>query len=117
RLTKQGATWTGTFDDTAKAGDYRIVVTGRADGVAIGNAEAQFLVFDQDVELASQSADPELLARLASLTRDAGGRVVAAEQLSDALREILEKPREALIEVQTRWQLGDTAADAWAYFL
>lgn len=117
RLTKEGATCSGAFSETAVAGDYKIAVTATVDGRALGTANAQFLVFDQDVELASQSADPELMSRLAQLTKDAGGRVVAPEQLSELFRELLTKPREAPVETQTKWRLGDTALDAWAFFL
>lgn len=117
RLTKEGNTWTGVFGGTTAPGDYRMEVTASVDGRVIGSTGAQFLVFDQDVELASQSADPELMSRLAHLTKDAGGRVVAAEQLGDLFRELLTKPREAPVETQTKWRLGDTALDAWAFFL
>jgi uncharacterized membrane protein len=117
RLTKEGNTWTGVFSETAAPGDYKIEVTAKSDNQTIGTATAQFLVFDQDVELASQSADPELMSRLAQLTKDSGGRVVAPEQLSDLFRELLTKPREAPVETQTKWRLGDTALDAWAFFL
>lgn len=117
RLTKEGAAWTGQFAETATPGDYKIDVTAQADGQTIGTVSARFLVFDQDVELASQAADPELMSRLAQLTKDAGGRVVAPEQLSELFRELLTKPREAPVETQSKWRLGDTAADAWLFFL
>lgn len=117
RLTPEGDRWTGLFNETTQPGDYHLEVTGSANGQAIGTAKAQFLVFDQDIELASQAADPDFMARLANLTKEAGGRVVAPEQLSALFRELREKPRETKIEVQTKWQLGDTALDAWLFFL
>jgi uncharacterized membrane protein len=117
RLTQQGPAWNGLFTATAAPGDYRLDVTALLDGAPLGTAQTQFLVFDQDLELASQAADPELMARLANLTKESGGRVVAPEQLSDLFRELLEKPRETLVEVQTKWQLGDTALDGWLFLL
>lgn len=117
RLTPETDHWSGLFTETMQPGDYKLEVTAKADGQTVGTARAQFLVFDQDIELASQAADPDFMARLASLTKEAGGRVVAPEQLSALFRELKEKPREAEIEVQTKWQLGDTALDAWTFFL
>lgn len=117
RLTQEGTLWRGLFTNTTAPGDYRIDVTALLDGAPLGTAQAQFLVFDQDLELASQAADPELMARLSNLTKEAGGRVVAPEELGALFRELLEQPRETLVEVQTKWQLGDTALDGWLFFL
>jgi hypothetical protein len=33
------------------------------------------------------------------------------------LEEIRDQPPELEIEVQTKWQLADTGADAWSFFL
>lgn len=119
RLTKEaGQQWNGLFSETTQPGDYRLTIEAKANGQAIGTpAQTQFLVFDQDLELASQSADADLMARLANLTKDAGGRAVPPEQLTALFREIKAQPREAEIEVQTKWQLGDTSLDAWSFFL
>ncbi len=39
------------------------------------------MVFDRDVELSTPAADHDQLARLAALTKEFGGRVVAPEQV------------------------------------
>jgi hypothetical protein len=51
------------------------------------------------------------------LTEPFGGRLVAPEQLLGLLEEVRDKPPEMEIEIQTKWQLADTAADAWTWFL
>jgi hypothetical protein len=117
RLTKDGAAWSGLFTDTSQPGDYQLVVEATAGGKRLGTASAQFLVFDQDLEMASQAADSDLMARLSNLTKEAGGRVVPPEGLPALFRELAEKPRETEVEVQTKWQLGDTTLDAWTFFL
>jgi hypothetical protein len=116
-VTRQRAGWTGQFAGTTLPGDYKITVEAKVDGRVVGTAKTQFLVFDQDLELASQAADADFMARLASLTKDAGGRVVPPEGLPALFRELLEKPRKSDVEVQTKWQLGDSALDAWLFFL
>ena len=47
------------------------------------------------------------------MTKEFGGRPVAPEQVNGLLQEIAERPEQFQIETQTKWQLTDTAADAW----
>jgi hypothetical protein len=58
-----------------------------------------------------------LLARLANQTKQAGGRPVAPEELPQLLQQIRDSRPEMQIEIQSRWQLADTAWDAWLYVL
>jgi len=83
----------------------------------LGTGRGEFMVFDRDVELSSPAADHEQLARLAAMTSEFGGRVVAPEQVPSLLEDIRDRPPEMEIEVQTKWQLADTARDAWMVFL
>ena len=83
----------------------------------MGSTRGEFLVFDRDVELSNPAADHDQLARLAAQTRQFGGRVVASEQLPDLLAQIRDRPPDLQIQVQTKWQLADTGADAWSFFL
>jgi uncharacterized membrane protein len=115
RLSLDGDTMTGTFDETAQPGTYTIEVTASSAGKLLGTAQAKFMVFDHDVELSNPAADPDQLARLADLTKEAGGKLIAPEQLAALLSQI--KPPEMEIEVQTRWQLADNNRDAWLFFL
>jgi uncharacterized membrane protein len=116
-LAQDGDQLRGSFDATQQAGNYTIDVTASDADQPLGTAEAQFLVFDHDVELSNPSADPDQLARLANLTKDVGGKMVAPEQLSALLQSINERPPDLEIEVLTKWQLADTALDAWLFFM
>ena len=51
------------------------------------------------------------------MTKEVGGRVLAPEDLPALLREIRDRPPQMEVEVQTKWQLADTARDAWLFFL
>jgi uncharacterized membrane protein len=111
--TKFGDNWLATFRDTAKAGDYRIVVTGKEGGAVLGTAEARFLVPDHDLELDRPAAEPTLMAQLAEMTGPAGGAALAAEELPDLLKRLAEKPpdlKEEVIAKVTYW-------DTWPFFL
>jgi len=113
-LTRQDADYAGTIERIAEPGEYQIDVTATdANGGPLGKATAHFEVLDQDVEFGNPAADPDQLARLASLTHDSGGRVVASEQLVSLLEEIKNNPPEMVEEVLTKWQLADTWWDAW----
>ena len=96
-------------------GDYRIEITATSDGKKLGTARGEFMVFDQDAELANAAADHDQLARLANLTKEFGGKPVAPEQLAALLEELTSRPGQFQIEVQTRWQLADTSLDAWLF--
>lgn len=115
RLSRQAADYAGTIDRLTRTGDYQIDVTAvDSAGQSLGTATAHFEVLDQDVEFANPAADPDQMAHLADLTRDAGGRAVAPEQLAALLDEIKQNPPELVEEVLTRWQLADTTWDAWS---
>jgi uncharacterized membrane protein len=98
-------------------GDYQIEVRASANGQPLGSGQANFQVLDRDLELSNPAADYDLLTRLAQQTKDAGGRLVSAEELPQLLREIKDRRHESDIEVQSKWQLGDTSLDAWLFLI
>lgn len=98
-------------------GIYTIQVSAARNGEAIGAAEAQFVVFDNDKEQANPAADPDQLNRLAERTADYGGRLVDAEGLPAVLDELAERSPKMNIDVPTKWQLGDTFWDALTFVL
>lgn len=106
----------GVIDAVTEPGDYAIELEARRGNPSLGQARGEFLVFDQDLELSNAATDHAQLARLAEMTQSVGGRLVAAEQLPALLAEIRDRPPELAIEVQEKWQLGDTGPDAWLLF-
>ncbi|MCL4204705.1 MAG: hypothetical protein KJ000_19630 [Pirellulaceae bacterium] len=116
-LRRDGDQWAGAIDAVEQPGDYAIEVTGELQGQTIGIAQGEFLVFDRDIELSNPAADHDQLARLAAMTQEVGGRLVAPEQLHALLEELRDQPPEMDIEIQTKWQLGDTPRDAWTLLL
>jgi hypothetical protein len=117
------ATWGATYRETSKPGDYRIRVTakepspqpspGGRGGIVLGAAEARFLVPDQDLELDRPAAEPTLMQQLAEMTKAAGGKALAPEELPDLLKEFADKPQELKEEVVAKVTYWDT----WPFFL
>jgi uncharacterized membrane protein len=116
-LRRDGDQWSGVIEAVEQPGDYSIEISGEREGQPIGTAQSEFLVFDRDLELSNPAADHDQLARLAAMTRDAGGRLIAPEQLLGVLEQLRDQPPEMDIEIQTKWQLGDTPRDAWLLLL
>lgn len=117
RLSADGDEMAGEIDAVTQAGEYTLDIQAHAQGQPLGTAQVSFQVADRDVELANPAADPDQLARLADQTKRFGGRLLAAEQLPDLLRDMQRQPPEIEVEVQSKWQLGDTPTDAWGYVL
>ena len=106
----------GWFRETQQAGEYKIVATAKRDGKVYGTKSARFRVDVTNLELANRSANPSKLARLAEMTKDAGGKVVAPEQLDALVKELQSQPAE-MIEQHRHSRLGDHWWDAGTMFL
>lgn len=115
RITPSDDHWAGVA--TVKdPGDYAIEVVATRNGQSLGKSRAEFLVFDQDVELSNPAADHEHLARLAAITKEFGGRMVSPEEIGSLLDEIANRPPEMEIR-QQKWRLGDTPFTAWTWLI
>jgi uncharacterized membrane protein len=108
RLSRQGETMIGSFNETRTAGDYTIAVTATQAGAPLGEARSRFLVFEQDLELDNPAADLDGLKSLAHLTADFGGRSLAGEELPDLLTELASHPPELEIATEVRFTYWDT---------
>jgi hypothetical protein len=117
QLSRDNEAYAGAFGPAQATGEYTISVTALREGREIGAAQSRFEVFDQDVELSNPAADHDLLRRLANLTSDAGGRMLAREELPDLLRQLQDLPDRLAVERQTRWRLAGASADAWLFFV
>jgi uncharacterized membrane protein len=110
---RDAATWGATFLETGETGDYRIRVTAKDGATVLGTAEARFLVPDQDLELDRPAAEPTLMQQLAEMTKSAGGKALAPEELPDLLKEFANKPQQLKEEVVAKVTYWDT----WPFFL
>ncbi len=116
RIAREDDHWAGTSEPLEIAGDYEYYVTAERLGEKLGDVRGSFLVVDQDLELADPAANPQQLSALSQLTAEAGGRLIAADELSDILRQIANRAVDDDVEYQTKWQLADSQWDASAFF-
>lgn len=116
-LTADEDQFVGAVDAMTVPGDYLVELNVTRAGAALGTARTTFQILDRDVELSNPAADYPLLARIANLTKESGGEVVAPEQLPALMQKLKERRDELEIDVQAKWQLGDTALDAWLLLL
>ncbi len=117
RLSQDADTIVGAIDAVTQPGDYLVEITASRQGNPLGQARANFQVLDRDVELSQLAAGHESMARLANLTQEVGGQAIAPEQFPQLLDQFRQRRAELEVEVQAKWQLGDTALDAWLFVL
>ncbi len=99
----------GPYFASGKAGEYRVDVTGTANGKTIGSDSARFLVYEDDRELENPAADLALLRQISELT---GGKFLAPEQLAKHLKT-LEKETVNEFQSPTEHRLWDN----WPFLL
>ena len=117
RLSQDADVISGAIDEVKQPGDYLVELIVSHQGKQLGTTRANFQVLDRDLELSTLAAGHEQMARLANLTKEAGGRPLAPEQLAGLLKVLKERREELEVEVQVKWRLGDTAFDAWLFVL
>ncbi len=98
-----------------KPGIYRIEVAATRNNESLGEAAAEFVVFDNDKETANPAADTEHLNRLSERTSQYGGRMIDPSEVPAALEEIVKLAPKLEIDVPIKWQLGDTWYDSLVY--
>ena len=94
----------------AALGDYTVRIQATHNGQLLGEAQARFLVYEQDRELENPAADRGALENLAMMT---GGRAIAPEQLP----ELLEQFKKAVHNFEVETQVRRTLWDTWPFFL
>ena len=116
-LVPVGDSFRGVIPKLNSAGAYRIELTANHDGAEAGTANTRFQVIDTDLELVNPIADHRLMARLANSTREAGGKPVAAEEAASILSSVRNAHQNSRLEVESKWELGDSNWSAWLVFL
>jgi hypothetical protein len=100
----------GYTRDTQQAGDYTIRVTAKQGNKPLGNAQARFLVIEQDLELDNAAADATLLNSLAAMTK---GQSVLPEELPDVIRRLAANTQ----ELDVRREATGHPCHTWPFLL
>ena len=101
----------------AGPGLYLLQVEGQRDGASLGVAQRQFVVVDRDVEKSNPVADRDRMAMLANQTREFGGRMIEADELSAVLDAVIADPPVEKIQIPTTWKFGETLSHSLMFFL
>lgn len=104
-LVAAGDETSGSFRDTGSAGDYKIQVAAKQAGQVLGQPEARFVVFEQDLELDHAVADATLLEGIAAITN---GKSLAPEELSGLIERLSQETSEFVVRTETKKTLWDT---------
>jgi uncharacterized membrane protein len=112
----------GTFWKTDIPGEYRLIVKAQGkdvDGQSIApqEADARFLIYQDDTELLRRAADHEFLTKLAAAT---GGKFYKAEELPHFLQELQKQPvpqAKPKAEVWPDWRQNTLSGFRVALFL
>ena len=80
-------------------------------------AQRQFVVVDRDVEKSNPVADVERMAMLANQTKDFGGGLLDASQLSTVLDAMIKDPPVDKILIPTTWKFGETLSHSLLFFI
>lgn len=90
---REQTNWRGTFWKTDTPGEYRVVVSGTAkdvDGKEVqGQAQARFVIYEDDAELVRRAADHDFLDNLA---KAGGGSFHMASELPAFLAKLPSQP-------------------------
>ena len=95
--------------------EWRAIVTG-SEGQQL-EAKLPFVVVDQSIETLQAMPDWQLLGQMAKLNASAGGSLVAPDQTSEIVKQILERRKQSTQTAIENRRLGDGVLDSWSAFL
>lgn len=95
--------------------EWRATVTG-SEGQPL-EAKLPFVVVDQSIETLQAMPDWQLLGQMAKLNASAGGALVAPDQTSEIVKQILERRKQSTQTAIENRRLGDGVLDSWSAFL
>ena len=113
----RGGVWKGMLPVLPKPGEYQLLAEVTNEGQSVGKAMVNFQIIDEQPERSNPLADFQQFNRLADMTADSGGRVVAPDELDKVLLNVIEKASEQEVEIEMSWQLGATPSSAWLLLL
>ncbi len=109
--------FTAKLEPVLSPGLYSAKLTADGPGGKKYESEVAFVVSDQSIELASRTVDEQLLRSIAAANSAAGGRVVAAEEIDEAIDWLRDRQAATKVTSIEKRRLGDAAWDSWLYLI
>ncbi|MBI86098.1 MAG: hypothetical protein CMJ81_23115 [Planctomycetaceae bacterium] len=117
RLANDGEVLAGRWHAATEPGEYTVEVVATRGTDRIGTARESFVIYDRDLELHDPSANPALMASLADLTQETGGRALAPEELPAMLENLADNLGALDVKVHKTWQFPGSEKVGWPFFL
>ena len=117
RLANDGEILAGRWHAATEPGEYTVEVVAARGTERIGTARESFVIYDRDLELHDPSANPALMASLADLTQETGGRALAPEEFPGLLENLADNLGALDVKVHKTWQFPGSEKVGWPFFL
>ncbi|MEC9095519.1 MAG: glutamine amidotransferase [Planctomycetota bacterium] len=112
-VARRGGLWSGAIAELDSPGEYQLIAEVKQNEVSFGQARVNFQIVDIQPERNNPLADFQQLTRMAEMTAEQGGKVVAPDQLNATLQGIIDEASQQEVEIKVSWQLGSTSGSAW----
>jgi hypothetical protein len=114
---KDDRTMEGKLESPPRAGRYELRATTKAsDGKELSNT-LPFVVLEKSIEALYPVPDWQLLSQLSQINEPAGGALFAPEEVDKIVDKLLERKKQAAVELVESYRIGDGDIDSWAVFL
>jgi uncharacterized membrane protein len=114
---KDDKTMQGKLESPAKSGRYELkAMTKSSEGKDLVNV-LPFVVLEKSIESLYPIPDWQLMTQLGQINEPAGGGLYAPEQVKDIVEKLLERKKQAAVELVESYRVGDGEPDSWAVFI
>ena len=116
-MANDGEILAGRWHAATEPGEYTVEVVAARGTERIGTARESFVIYDRDLELHDPSANPALMASLADLTQETGGRALAPEEFPGLLENLADNLGALDVKIHKTWQFPGSEKVGWPFFL
>ncbi len=102
--------------DLNQPGLYRLTLKATDNEGKNYTSDIAFVVRDESREMSSPAADWQMLQNIASATDRAGGRLIAVDDIGEAMQWLRDRQSQARVTTLEKRRLGDGVWDSWLYF-
>lgn len=102
--------------DLNEPGLYRLLLKAATQDGKQHTSDIAFVVRDESRELNTPSADWQTMQNIAAASDRAGGRLIAPDEVSDAMQWLRQRQAQARVTTLEKRRLGDGVWDSWLYF-
>jgi uncharacterized membrane protein len=114
---KDDRTMEGTLQSPPRAGRYELRATTKSSDGSELVSTLPFVVLEKSIEALYPVPDWQLMTQLSQINEPAGGALFAPEEVDKIVDKLLERKKQAAVELVESYRIGDGDIDSWAVFL